>query len=223
MKDKIIIQFEKAEPEKITINETIRLVVSGGVELRLDKKSGVLSLHDKKGTLLSEVDFPTEKIITNAYYDDTTKELVIDFENANQVRIPIKADVSGLEETIIKVQETADEAKKIAEGRARSKVFETFDDMQTYLKNANNSELKIGDNLYIKALNVPDYWVSTILDNNIGTYGYYQVAQLETQKVDLSNIYTIPQTDELLNKKANASDLIVSETEMNALIEEVYA
>lgn len=108
MKDKIIIQFEKAEPEKIKINETIRLVVSGGVELRLNKENGVLSLYDKKGTLLSEVDFPTEKIITNAYYDDTTKELVIDFENANQVRIPI-----DFNDEIAKLEQKIEEFKAI--------------------------------------------------------------------------------------------------------------
>ena len=355
--DKITIVFGE-DNYNIKRQEIIRFY-GGASELRLDSKTGVLQLLNPNGAVMSEVDFPTEKIITNAYYDNNAQELVLEFENAQAVRVPINIDLSNhytIEETnniienikiefnnslnlkankedvynkqivenklsvkedksnlgnlaykdslnkvdiglnnvdntsdldkplsiamqnalnskedkanlkalaykdnitkeeiglgnvnnvsitetqvnqisenksnigkleqelqntkndiliastqidtnkneidiikskndsqdtnIIKAQETANEAKSIAQGRATSKVFDTFYDMQIYLKNANDNEFKQGDNLYIKDLNVPDYWISNILSNNNGVYGYYEVSILETQKVDLSN------------------------------------
>lgn len=76
--DKIVIKFKEA------------IRVNASFYLKFDDETGKLQLlAGKDSEVLSEVDLPTEKIITNAFYDDTTKELVIDFESANQVRIPI--------------------------------------------------------------------------------------------------------------------------------------
>lgn len=88
------------------------------------------------------------------------------------------------------VATTANEAKTIAEGRARAVVFDTESDMTSYLKRASNTEFKIGDNLFIRQFNVPDYWVSKVLSSNAGTYGYYEISLLETQKVDLASYQT---------------------------------
>lgn len=70
-----------------------------GTELHLDKESGILSLlardEDGKEKILTQVDFPTEKIIKNAYYDEARQELVLEFETASPVRIPIKTDFSN--------------------------------------------------------------------------------------------------------------------------------
>lgn len=103
MNDKITIVFGEEDNLEISFKEqrydieseeTIRFNV-GGVELQLDSKTGVLRLLDNVGKVLSEVDFPTEKIITNAYYDYDTQELVLEFENAQPVRVPIKTDFSN--------------------------------------------------------------------------------------------------------------------------------
>lgn len=77
--------------------ETVKIEVPNlyGVKLALNDKTGLLQLIGKDEELLSEVDFPTEKIITNAYYDEASQELVLEFENANPVRIPIKTDFSN--------------------------------------------------------------------------------------------------------------------------------
>jgi len=57
--------------------------------------------------------------------------------------------------------------------------------MQTWLSDpAHTALLQVGDNLYIKALNSPDYWWD-------GT----QAQELETQKVDLTNYYNKVETD----------------------------
>lgn len=64
----------------------------------------------------------------------------------------------------------------IAKGRATGYVFDTKADMENWLENEENvSKLNLGDNLYIRELEVPDYWWD-------GT----QPQQLETQKVDLT-------------------------------------
>ena len=75
-------------------------------------------------------------------------------------------------------------------GRPYVHVFKTIGTMQQALKNAQSSDYRIGDTLYIEATDVPDYWISGILTTNAGTYGYYQISPLETQKVSLVDYQT---------------------------------
>lgn len=71
----------------------------------------------------------------------------------------------------------AETAEQIAKGRATGYVFDTVNDLDLWLENPNNIDLLIqGDNFYIRAIDVPDYWWD-------GT----QKQQLETQKVDLAD------------------------------------
>jgi len=68
-------------------------------------------------------------------------------------------------------------ARSIAEGRSQGKVFDTVDAMNAWLAiSTNTATLNIGDNLLIKALDVPDYWWD-------GT----SAQKLETEKVDLTD------------------------------------
>lgn len=65
----------------------------------------------------------------------------------------------------------------IAKGRATGYVFDTKADLDAWLLVAENkAKLNLGDNLYIRAIEVPDYW----WDGN-------NIQQLETQKVNLTN------------------------------------
>jgi len=76
-------------------------------------------------------------------------------------------------------------ALSIAQGKNRSHVFQTEVQLDEWLSNADNvATLKIGDNLYIVELNVPDYWWD-------GT----QKQKLETVKVDLNEYYTKEEVD----------------------------
>lgn len=69
-----------------------------------------------------------------------------------------------------------DELESIAKGRATGYVFNTLADLEAWLSDsANTANLVLGDNLYIRATNVPDYWWD-------GT----SKQELETQKVDLT-------------------------------------
>lgn len=83
-------------------------------------------------------------------------------------------------------QTKADQAYALAEGRVKAVSFDSTDAMATALKAASKTDYKVGDNILIKAKNVPDYWVSAVLDTNEGTYGYFELSELETEKVDLS-------------------------------------
>ena len=78
--------------------------------------------------------------------------------------------------TLNEIQATANTAENIAKGKATGYVFDTLADLELWLLDVNNTaKLVLGDNLYIKATDVPDYWWD-------GT----TKQPLETQKVDLS-------------------------------------
>lgn len=69
-----------------------------------------------------------------------------------------------------------DTAMSIAKGRATGYVFDTKEDMDAWLENHENvSNLVLGDNLYIRAVDTPDYW-----------WDGSSAQMLETQKVDLT-------------------------------------
>ena len=87
----------------------------------------------------------------------------------------------------------ANEALSIAKGKNQARAFATTETMYEWLSNPNNKGLcSIGDNLYIVDIDVPDWWISEVLtapDPNTGYY--YKIAQLETDKVDIRNLYSM--------------------------------
>ena len=97
---------------------------------------------------------------------------------------------SDIRSSVTTAQNTADEAKSIAQGRARAVSFDTVSAMATALNSAAKTDYKVGDNLFIKALNVPDYWISKVNDSKSGDYGYFEISPLETQSVDLTGYQT---------------------------------
>ena len=111
-----------------------------------------------------------------------------ELENINNTLTP---RVSKLETDIIEVEE-------IAKGRNKAHVFDTKSDMETWISQ-HSSELSVGDNLYIKAVDVPDYWWDGV-----------QAQQLETQKVDLTDYYNKEQTDTKLTDYVKNTDYATS-------------
>ena len=107
------------------------------------------------------------------------------------------ADIRTLIST---AQNKANSAYALAEGRAKAVSYDTVSAMTTALKAAAKTDFKVGDNIYIKAADTPDYWVSAILENNSGTYGYFELSNLETEKVDLTPYQ--PKTDSTLTTTA---------------------
>ncbi len=92
-------------------------------------------------------------------------------------------EFDGLKQTAEQSQITAntavnaaEQAQIIAKGRATGYVFDTVEDLDLWLSDeANTVKIHLGDNFYIRAVNVPDYW-----------WDGKQKQPLETQKVDLS-------------------------------------
>lgn len=109
-------------------------------------------------------------------------------------------DATSAGSAAAKAQEKANQAYTLAEGRSRSASYATIAAMQTALEGANNSQFKVGDNIFIEAVDVPDFWVSKVNAtkgtdkvpasgsfNSTYNVGYYTISKLETQKVDLSS------------------------------------
>lgn len=66
---------------------------------------------------------------------------------------------------------TADEAKAIAQGSQRAIGFATLKAAITALNGYSNTQLKVGDNVYIVETGVPDLWVAAVEQNSVA-YNY---------------------------------------------------
>lgn len=116
-------------------------------------------------------------------------------------------DASG--NVITSTYATKNELRDGLAGRATTKTYENYQAFVTAVNAMNNTALKVGDNVYIKKLDVPDMWVTAVnatsasytytndqaiinaLDTTSGlTVGYFSFSKLETEKVDLSTYQT---------------------------------
>ena len=155
----------------------------------LDKKADKTEIPDVRDfALKSEIPTKTSQLENNSDFVNSeyvteglaTKQNKGDYATntrVNQVAasIPDAYDDTEIRDLIDGVEETSEQAKAIAEGKATGYVFDTVDDMNTWLE-TNSNILKLGDNLYIRAVDVPDYW-----------WDGEKAQQLETQKVDLTD------------------------------------
>ena len=103
-------------------------------------------------------------------------ELVVD---STYIKDTVKPDIT-------EAKTIAEKAEVIAKGRATAYIYDTVEALDTDLSNPEFvAKLVKGDNFYIKALDVPDYWWD-------GT----EKQQLETEKPDLSGFITDVQIDD---------------------------
>lgn len=130
---------------------------------------------------------PDIKQYANSYIDpsDNQRRYFKDLEATHE------ADASDPSTVLGGIKSTADNAETIAKGATRAMVFDTIAAMETWLKDAaNKGKLKIGDNLYIKAVDVPDYWVSAVYETATPEGFYYNYSRLEVGTIKLSNVVT---------------------------------
>ncbi|MBQ0153839.1 MAG: hypothetical protein KBS70_03535 [Bacteroidales bacterium] len=130
---------------------------------------------------------PDTKLYANSYIDpsDNQRRYFLDLEATH------KDDATDPNTILGGIKSTADNAETIAMGATRAMVFDTIADMETWLKTAaNKGKLKIGDNLYIKAVDVPDYWVSAVYETATPEGFYYNYSRLEVGTIKLSNVVT---------------------------------
>ena len=101
----------------------------------------------------------------------------------------INGNIASIESNVEVAQNTADTATNIAKGKNQAKVFATTEKMYEWLsKEENKGIAQKGDNLYIVDVGVPDWWIAEVLDAPNADGRYYELGQLETQKVDLTTI-----------------------------------
>ena len=112
-------------------------------------------------------------------------DYIITDEDMQEIENNVKTDIQPILENIENISK---QAEVIAKGRATGYVFDTLEDLELWLQDkTNTSKLVLGDNLYIRALGIPDYW-----------WDGSEKQQLETQKVDLTEYATKEYVDVLI-------------------------
>lgn len=110
----------------------------------------------------------------------------------------VTSDVDNLTNYYIKSDTyTKEEVNALASGGTSALVFDTQEELNTWMETpANVATLKVGQNIYIKATDTPDYWWD-------GT----QLQILETQKVDLADYVTTDDLDTALSGYLKDTDV----------------
>lgn len=134
------------------------------------------------------------------YYTDAEKSAL-----ETEVQGVVESNIQG---TLDDIQDKVYDVEAIAKGRSAGYVFDTEDAMTTWVA-AHSDELNLGDNLYIRATNVPDYWWDGTL-----------VQPLETQKVDLTEYAKTSTVNTELGKKQDkltaGTNITISGTTISA-------
>ena len=164
------------------MNEALKLNLPEEIVIKISGGGGQGSITVDSELSTTSTNPPQNKVVTAAIYD-----LSVDVQKC------VSPSDMPMYLAPYATNERVDEVEGIAKGRATGYVFDTVDDLDMWLTDsANTDKLVLGDNFYIRALDVPDYWWD-------GT----EKQQLETQKVNLSEYYTKSETDSKLGQKAN--------------------
>lgn len=148
------------------------------------------------GAVYSYVDTRTSYLV-QAEGDMTEDKIIIGYGSTNVTASTLSiSDVAtigwvntkenALSTKIDEAKTAANNAYVLAMGRSRSHVFDTKSAMETALQTAPKGQYKVGDNIFITDISVPDYWVKKVTESDGATYAVIEVSPLETQKVDLS-------------------------------------
>ena len=134
------------------------------------------------------------------------EDYIINDEDLKDIENQVKEEVQPI---LTDIENVAKQAEVIARGRATGYVFDTVEDLDLWLQNSENtSKLVLGDNFYIRAINVPDYWWDGVTRQ-----------QLEAEKPDLTDYakkeqfvtMTQEEYDNLETKSANTYYFIIEE------------
>ena len=142
---------------------------------------------------------------TGSYADLADKPNVVDNLNSTSTTDVLSANQGRVLNSIIQALPTAES-------------YATISAMISDLNVSSASAYNVGNDLYIVAKGVPDFWISSkeetsvqytyttdadfinaVSTNGYVQVGYYKVSMLETQKVDLTNYYTKAQVDALIS------------------------
>ena len=130
---------------------------------------------DEKATLvgaINEVDNHADNATTLANNAVATANSAV--ATANEAKTTAQTaenNANSAVDTANAANATADEAKAIAQGSQRAIGFATLQAAITALNGYNNTQLKVGDNVYIVETGVPDLWVAAVEQNSVA-YNY---------------------------------------------------
>ena len=128
------------------------------------------------------------------------------------------------------------EVDSLAKGCQKAIAYTDYSSLITALNSASATQYIVGQNFYIQTLEVPDVWICAVESSSVSyTYttdaafitatatsggcqvGYYKIAQLETQKVDISNkldkVTTSTTRDQVYMKLANGTQTMLDATQ----------
>lgn len=169
---------EEINRAETTVRESVEDLVSEAVSAEASAKTSAENAEDSAETAANEAARATNNILNGVSTHNA------DSASHQDIRQGIR------------------EVENIAKGRNHAVVFDTFSAMTEWLKVASNvATLEIGTNLYIRELNVPDYWWD-------GTT--YQ--ELEVEHPDLTQYAT------KVELQANIP-LVIEQSDYNALVE----
>lgn len=116
-----------------------------------------------------------------------------------------KTEITGSTSiTVAELETKLTQVEALAKGRSRAVSYATNAAANAAISAMSNTELQVGDNIYIGSTQVPDWYVAEVVANKGSdqlptsgtafadsyTIGYYKLYQLEVEKVDLSSYYT---------------------------------
>ena len=143
--------------------------------------SGELLIVYTNGEVINVGKVKEDKAAINSYVDEAVAQ-------------EMDAHMSAINRSI-------EEVEAIAKGRATGYVFDIKADMDAWLTNTDNTaNLVLGDNLYIRATDVPDYW-----------WDGSAAQELETQKVDLTEYPTKEEVKNYITEKLPATSINILE------------
>ena len=130
---------------------------------------------DEKATLvgaINEVDNHADNAIGKAEQAQATANGAVATANeAKTTAQTAETNANSALDTANAANATADEAKAIAQGSQRAIGFATLQAAITALNGYSNTQLKVGDNVYIVETGVPDLWVAAVEQNSVA-YNY---------------------------------------------------
>lgn len=190
------------------INEANNLDVDcDGETLTLTKKDGTEKTVNVKGNRGEKGDDGYTPVKGTDYYTDQEKtEMQSSVISSITPTLDFKQNkADNALQTINKtIVNAINEINSIAKGANQTLSFDNYSDMVTAFNSFPNNVYNVGQSIMIKTLGVLDLWISSIkttsstytyttdnafmgelTTNGVVKVGYYELSQLETQKVDL--------------------------------------
>lgn len=158
------------------------------------------------------------EVATSGDYDDLENKPDIEDIAANAASSAVSVHNES-ETAHSDIRNEISTVKDIAEGANIAIVFDSYSALVNFF-NTESDSLKVGTNLYVKTVEVPDLWISAVESTSVaytyttdedfltyinsnGQIGYYKFSELETQKVDLSDYVTLTDLDTKVSKSGD--------------------